>query len=155
MFNLFNKKEDFLAPISGELIAIEKVNDPVFAQKMMGDGFGIIPCDSMVYAPMSGTVTVCFPTNHAVGIESDDGKEYLIHIGINTVELQGKGFTPHVVQGQKIKQGDPLIAIDLEEIKKLGYDSTVLVIFPNRTIELKEELKAIKDHQAIAIKFCK
>lgn len=153
MLNIFKKKELFLAPISGEMIQIEEVNDPVFSQKMMGDGFGIIPSDKTVYAPMSGTISVCFPTNHAVGIKTDNGKEFLIHIGINTVELKEKVFQSFVTQGQKIKQGDKLIEIDLDLLYSLKYDSTVIIVFPNSIIEMKELNKAIEHHESISMKF--
>ena len=153
MLNIFKKKELFLAPISGEIIQIEQVNDPVFSQKMMGDGFGIIPSDKTVYAPMSGTISVCFPTNHAVGIKTDNGREFLIHIGINTVELKEKVFQSFVTQGQKIKQGDKLIEIDLDLLHSLKYDSTVIIVFPNSIIEMKELNKAIEHHELISMKF--
>ena len=134
MRNLFRKKEVFLAPVSGTLSPIEAVEDPVFAQKMMGDGFAILSEDDVICAPWSGEVTVCFPTHHAVGIKSKDGRECLLHIGINTVELKGEGFTPYIEQGQKIAQKDPLIKIDREKLKAGGYDPLVICLFPNQTI---------------------
>lgn len=154
MFKLFQKKsEDFICPASGSLIPIEQVNDPVFSQKMMGDGFAIVPSGENVYAPLSGIISVCFPTKHAIGMKAENGVECLIHIGINTVELKGKGFTSLVSQGQMIKQGNPLVEFDLEEIKKLGYDPTIIVVFPERTLAMQVETKPIEHHQILPITF--
>lgn len=134
MRNLFRKKEPFLAPVSGRLMPIEAVDDPVFAQKMMGDGFAILSDDDVICAPWSGEITVCFPTNHAIGIKSTDGRECLLHIGIDTVKLNGEGFTPYIKQGQKITQKDPLVKIDRENLKERGYEPIVICLFPNQSI---------------------
>lgn len=156
MFNLFHKNtEDFISPVSGTLLPIEQVDDPVFSQRMMGDGFAIIPTEKTVFAPCSGVVSVCFPTKHAVGLKAADGKEFLLHIGINTVELKGKGFTSLVTQGQTVKQGDPLVDVDLDELKNLGYDPTVIVIFPEVMVDVQMDMKSMKHHQALPITFSK
>ena len=136
MLNLFKKKETFKTPIKGELIAITEVNDQVFSQKMMGDGFAIIPSENTVISPLSGTVDVVFPTKHAIGIKSNTGIEFIIHIGIDTVKLNGEGFTSYVEQGQKISQGEKLVTFDLDLIKSKGYDTSVIVIFPNNDVKL-------------------
>lgn len=152
MFNLFKKSESCVAPASGKLIAISEVKDEVFSKKMMGDGFAIIPTEKTICAPYSGTVSFCFPTKHAIGIKTLDGKEILIHIGIDTVKLKGEGFQAFATESQKIKQGDTLIAMDLDFIKEKGYDPTVIVIFPNNTVELNTQDKNVKTQQLLNIK---
>lgn len=152
VFNLFKKKETFIAPVSGKLIPITEVNDQVFSQKLMGDGFAIVPSDGTVYAPLSGTISFCFPTKHAVGIKTDKGIEILIHMGLDTVELKGEGFNSYVSEGQKVKQGDKLAVMDLEAIKAKGYDCTVMIILPNSAVKSLEDPKNIEHHQEITLK---
>lgn len=115
------------SPAKGWVIPVSEVKDEVFASKGMGDGIGIIAKEGKVYAPFDGNVEVLFPTGHAVGL-SGDGLEVLIHIGINTVELDGKGFQAHVQQGDMVKKGDLLVTFDKELIEKEGYDSTIIFI---------------------------
>lgn len=147
---LFSKKKEVLqSPMAGTLLTLDKVPDEVFSQKMMGDGFAIDPSDGKVYAPFSGVITVAFPTKHAIGMKSKDGLEILIHIGMDTVELNGEGFTSHISEGQKIKQGDLLMEVDLAFIKEKGKPVITPVIFtqgqavtvknPGRTVSAKEE----------------
>jgi len=119
----------FASPVKGQLISIEKVNDPVFSQRLMGDGFAILPEDEYFFAPFNATVEMVFPTGHAIGLKSDDGLEVLIHIGLDTVKLKGEGFKMLVSQGDKVIIGDPLIKVDLKLIKKRGYDLTTPIIF--------------------------
>lgn len=152
MFNFFKKTEQFASPISGQLIPLSEVNDKVFSQKMMGDGFAIIPTDDTICAPFSGTVSFCFPTKHAIGIKTIDGKEILIHIGIDTVELKGEGFQAFVAENNKIKQGDKMIKMDRNFIKEKGYDPTVIIVFPNNTVELNVQDKNVKAQQSLNIK---
>lgn len=116
------------SPVKGHVVPVEQVQDEVFASKAMGDGIGIIPEATQVYAPCDGTVEVAFPTGHAVGISTDNGAEVLIHIGLNTVELDGKGFQACVKQGDKVKKGDLLVTFDKKYIECEGYDSTVIFI---------------------------
>ena len=110
---------------------LENVNDPVFAMKTMGDGVGIIPSEGRVYAPFDGKAAVVFPTGHALGLVDEDGLEVLIHIGIDTVQLNGKGFRAHIQQGDKVKKGDLLVEFDRELIEEEGYDTTVMYIITN------------------------
>lgn len=114
-------------PVKGQVIPVSDVKDEVFASKGMGDGVGIIPEEGKVYAPFDGSVEAVFPTGHAVGL-SANGVETLIHIGINTVELNGKGFEVKVQQGDTVKKGDLLVEFDKAMIEKSGYDSTVIFI---------------------------
>lgn len=120
-----------VAPASGEVIALSQVNDPVFSQGMMGLGCGLHTEDKILYAPISGEVVTLFPTLHAIGIRAENGLEILIHIGINTTELNGKGFTPFVKQGSMIRKGKKMIEVDFELIKENGYDPTTMMIITN------------------------
>lgn len=106
------------SPFTGESIPLENVPDQVFAQKMMGDGGAVIPTDGKFYAPTDGTVNFIFPTKHALGFTTDTGIALLFHIGIDTVKLEGKGFTIHATEGQKVKKGDLLGEFDIEFIKE-------------------------------------
>lgn len=145
MFNLFKKKEKFKSPVSGKLIPLAAVNDQVFSQKMMGDGFAIIPSDTMIYAPISGEVTMLFPTKHAVGVKTKTGVEFIIHIGLDTVELNGEGFKTYIQQGQKINQGDKLVEFNDTFIKSKGYDATVIIVFPNNDVKINEKTMTISN----------
>lgn len=119
------------APISGELVKLADVNDKVFASGALGNGIGIVPSSGNVYAPFGGTVVTAFPTGHAFGIKSADGVEALIHIGIDTVQLEGKGFSAAVAQGQTVEAGDLLCTVDLDAVKAAGYDATTIVVVTN------------------------
>lgn len=105
-------------PIKGEIIKIEEVPDVVFSEKILGDGFAIKPQDNKVYAPVDGIVRVLFPTNHAVAIKTEDDIEILVHIGVDTVKLNGEGFTTYIQQGDKIKKGDLMISFNKELVEK-------------------------------------
>ena len=118
MFGLFKNKEiSLIKPIEGKIIKITKVEDPAFSQKMLGDGFAIEPTKGEVKSPVDGKIVQKFPTNHALGIETKEGIEILIHVGINTVELKGEGFKSFVKVGDKVKKGDKLLEFDIEFIK--------------------------------------
>lgn len=130
MMGLFSrKKEAFVCPLAGTLLTLENVPDEVFAKKMMGDGFAVDPSDGKVYAPVSGVIKAAFPTKHAIGIEVKDGTEILIHIGMDTVELNGEGFTSHISEGMKIKQGDLMMEVDLAFVKSKGKPVITPVVF--------------------------
>lgn len=122
-------KETIVSPIKGKVIAIEEVPDPVFAQKMMGDGCAVVPEDGKVYAPFDATVEMIAPTKHAVGLKSKDGLEVLIHFGLETVELKGEGFTWHVEEGQEVKKGDLLYEADYEMFtqKKINLITPIVI----------------------------
>lgn len=128
--SVYNPKE-IAMPVSGEVIPLETVRDEVFASGAMGKGVGIIPESERVLSPISGTLNVVFPTGHAYGIVGDNGVEILIHIGINTVELQGEGLFIKVKQGQHIKRGEVLCTFDKKLITDKGYDSTIMLIVTN------------------------
>lgn len=132
------------SPVKGHVIPVSQVKDEVFASRTMGDGVGIIPAEGKVYAPCDGTIQVVFPTGHAVGISSGD-TEALIHIGINTVELNGKGFTAHVQQGQTVKKGELLVAFDRDFIESNGYDPTVVFIVTEKKDSQNLEICSDRD----------
>ena len=117
-----------VAPVSGKVIPLEEVADPTFAGKVLGDGFAIVPEDSMIKSPVNGTVELMYETGHAVGLSTDDGKEILIHIGIDTVAMNGEGFHIIAKTGQNVKCGDPLVEVDFEKIRKVGKSDSVIVI---------------------------
>ena len=108
---------------------MEEVQDETFAQKMLGDGFAILPENGEVCSPVNGTVSSVFDTKHAVCLVSDGGLEILIHIGIDTVNLQGKYFTAHVKDGDTVKAGQPLVTFELDQVKKAGYDTVIPLVF--------------------------
>lgn len=120
-----------LAPVDGEYLPLTQVNDKTFSQKLVGDGFAIEPVTGDIFAPVSGKVISVFPTKHAITLESENGVQILLHMGIDTVDLGGKGFTVLVKDGQDIAAGDPLAKMDLQAIKDAGKQTTVLVLFPD------------------------
>ena len=132
-FTAEQMNEEFAVPVKGTLMPVTEVADQAFASKAMGDGIAIDPADGKIYAPFSGTISVAFPTGHAYGITAANGKEVLIHIGMDTVELNGKGFKPHVKQGDTVKQGDLLTEVDLDYIRSQGKPVITPVIFTDGT----------------------
>lgn len=149
------KKNQFVAFMTGQVIGLEKVEDQVFSSKMMGDGYAIEPSDGKVVSPVDGEITVAFPTGHAYGIKTKDGKEILLHLGIDTVELEGKGFTPHVKVGDKVKAGDHIADMDLELIKKENKPLTSMLIFTSgESVDVKklDEMVTIEETDIVEIK---
>lgn len=125
------KSEDIGSPIAGEVVALTEVPDQVFASESMGKGVGIVPTHGRAVSPVNGIVTTLFKTKHAIGITSDNGAEILIHIGMDTVQLDGQHFTAHVKQGDKVSMGDLLLEFDLEKIKAAGFQVVTPVIITN------------------------
>lgn len=123
-----------LSPIDGKIIQIEKVPDQTFAEKLLGDGFAVIPSGNSIYAPADGEITVLFPTKHAFAITTKEGLELLVHIGIDTVALNGEGFTAYVSQGDKVQKGDKILTLDSEFIKSKGKSLITPVIITNMDI---------------------
>lgn len=145
---LFKKKVDFpyesgnlYSITDGKLISIEKVNDEMFSQKMMGDGVAFISESGEVVSPCNGEVSMIFATNHAIGIIADDGTEILIHIGLDTVKENGKGFKSFIKDGAKVKRGQKLISFDIKYLESKGYDLAIPMIITNmdEVSELKYE----------------
>lgn len=135
IFDRFKKNTDTLSmtsPVKGEVMNITQVADPVFSSQALGDGVGIKPESMQLYSPIAGEIVSVFPTKHAVGIKSIEGSvELLIHIGIETVNLNGEGFALSINQGDQVKQGDLLGEVDFSMIEAKGYDPTFMVILTN------------------------
>ena len=122
---------DLVAVANGEVIAIEAVADPVFSGKMMGDGFAVEPTDGTIVSPVNGTIKSVFPTKHAIGIETKDGVEVLVHMGIDTVSLEGKPFSVKVKEGDQVQAGQVLAQVDLEALQQADKKATMIVVFTN------------------------
>lgn len=134
------KDETITSPVTGCIVALKEVNDPVFSTEMMGKGFAVIPESNTVTAPVSGVLTVVYDSKHAFGIQSDDGAEVLVHIGIDTVNLAGEHFETNLTQGAIVKQGQVLGTFDKAAIVEKGYDPTVMTIITNTPAYAKVEL---------------
>lgn len=131
---LFGKKETsavLYAPVTGRKVTLEEVPDPVFSQRMMGDGIAIEPTEGVVVSPVEGEVVQVFPTKHAVGLKTDSDAEILIHIGLETVSMNGEGFEAFVSQGDKVKVGDKLIQFDINLVKEKVKSTVTPIIITN------------------------
>lgn len=137
---LFGKKtekqteETVFAPLTGSLLNLEDVPDPVFSQKMMGDGMAIEPAEGVLVSPVDGEIIQLFHTKHAIGIKSATGMELLLHIGLETVAMNGEGFEAFVKEGDKVKVGDKLITFDLDLIKEKAASTITPIIITNGDI---------------------
>ena len=131
--NIFGKDSgiDIGAPVTGTLISITEVNDPAFSGEILGKGVAVIPSDTRICAPVDGTVSTVFPTGHAAAVTSKEGAEILIHVGLDTVKLNGKHYTIHAAEGQEVKKGDLLLEADIEQIKAEGYDVITPMVICN------------------------
>ena len=143
-----NDQDPMLVPLKGKVVNLEAVPDPVFAEKMMGDGFAIDPADGTIVSPIDGEVITIFPTKHAISLKSKQGREILIHVGLETVQLNGDGFTPLVMDGQKIKKGQELLKVDFDAIKEKVPSILTPVVFTN----LGENEKVTVEGQEIFIR---
>ncbi|MFV3011638.1 PTS glucose transporter subunit IIA [Clostridium botulinum] len=146
MFGFFKKGKKIFAPVVGRVLELSEVPDEVFASKLAGDGVAIECEDNTIVAPADGVISLIFKTNHAVGITLEDGTELLVHIGIDTVKLEGKGFERLLEEGDKVKVGDPIIKLDREFIKAQGYSLITPVLITNpdnvKNIEYKTGFNA-------------
>ncbi|HEO8615421.1 TPA: PTS glucose transporter subunit IIA [Streptococcus suis] len=151
-----SSRKNVFSPLSGQILPLEKVNDATFSKKMLGDGVAIIPKDGKVYAPFDGAVTSLFPTKHAIGLTSDEGVELLIHFGLETVELKGRGFVSHVSDGEKVEKGQLMLEVDVEMLVVEGYDIVTPVVVTNTQeyldvllLSTKEEVNYADDLLAV------
>lgn len=137
------------APAEGRLISIDKVNDAVFSKKLLGDGYAVIPSAGKIVSPVDGIIDSIFPTKHAFGIKTVVGDEIILHIGIDTVELNGEPFEVFVKQGDKVQAGVKLAEVSIEKLK--GKDPTTMVVFSNPNIEsiLLEEKGAVNRGEVV------
>lgn len=143
LLNLFKKKEEWFniySPLNGSVIALEEIPDEAFAQKMIGDGCGINPIDGSIYAPVDGEIDI-FTTNHAVSFDISNGLEMIVHFGIDTVKLDGEGFTRVATTGSTVKKGDELIKYNLTYIKNHAKSVKTPVIITN--MEMIEKLEVV------------
>ena len=139
----------FASPMNGEIYPIEEVPDEAFAGKMMGDGFFVLPVDGNVLAPEDGEVQFVFETNHALGLKTQSGIEYLIHVGVDTVKLEGKGFKAFVENHSLVKQGDKLLEVDIDYVKSHAPSNACIVIFTSG-----ETVKLTKTGRVQALEVC-
>ena len=129
---LFGKNtDDFYAPMAGKAVPITEVPDPTFAEGMLGNGIAIEPAEGKVYAPCDATVDMMFTTGHAVSLVADNGAEILIHVGLETVSLEGKPFKVHAANGDKVKKGQLLIEVDLDAVKAAGLPTITPMVVCN------------------------
>lgn len=122
---------EVVSPLTGRVMALKDIADPVFSQELMGKGIAIEPTEGKVVSPINGTVVMLFDTHHAIGLKSNDGVEVLIHVGMDTVELKGKGFTPHIKTGDQVSVGDLLVEFDIDFIKEAGYQTVTPIVVTN------------------------
>lgn len=125
------KADNLVAPMNGQIVPLKEVSDPVFASESLGKGVGIIPLDGKIYSPVNGKISAVFDSNHAIGIESENGAEILIHVGIDTVTLNGEGFISHITMGQKVKKGELILEVNLEKIAEKKLDNVTMVVVTN------------------------
>ena len=152
--NLFKGNSvEICAPVSGQIHPISEVNDPTFAEEMVGKGIAILPSEGKFYAPCDGQLVALFPTGHAFCMLSSDGAEVLVHIGLDTVKLKGEHFTIHATQGQTVKKGDLIVEADLEGIKNSGYDiiTPVIVSNPDKFSKLDKKDGAISAGEPVIL----
>ncbi|GEO79452.1 N-acetylglucosamine and glucose PTS, EIICBA [Companilactobacillus mindensis DSM 14500] len=133
LFGFGKKKitETLYAPVIGKVQALENVSDQVFAQKMMGEGFGVVPSEGKIYSPIEGTVTSVFKTKHAIGFKTPTGLEVMVHMGLDTVDLEGKPFEILVQENDQVGVHTPIANMDLQQVKDAGKDTVVLTIITN------------------------
>ena len=151
-----NKEETIVSPMTGKLLPIEEVPDEVFSQKMMGDGFAIDPSAGVVVSPVDGEIINLFPTKHAIGIRTQTGREVLIHIGIDTVKLEGKGFNSFVEEGDSITAGQKLLEFDMNFVKENAPSLISPIVFTNleegTTVQLAKEQVTQGEKEIISFK---
>ena len=157
MLNFFKENFEIFAPVDGFFIKISDVPDKIFSQKVIGDGIAIRAVGEIVSSPIDGKIIEIFDTNHVFIIEGKSGVQIIVHIGINTIELQGNGFERLIREGESVKVGDPIIKMDRDEINKKEQDLMVPIIIANMdnvNITKYCDLKYVKRGQDIILKYC-
>jgi glucose-specific phosphotransferase system IIA component len=135
---------NFTSPLNGEIIPLEKVNDTAISEKMLGEGFAIKPENGRVLSPVNGVVNAMYPTGHAIGILSDEGYEFLIHIGVNTFKLKEGDIKIYIQEGTRVAQQEVLVEFDKEKLEASGVDVTTSVLFVNR-----EEFELLRQNEYV------
>ncbi|MFK9090197.1 PTS glucose transporter subunit IIA [Bacillus salipaludis] len=131
MFGLFKrKKTEVFSPVDGKIVNIEQVNDPVFSSKAMGEGMAFLPTSEKIFSPIDGEVINIFPTKHAILLKTQSNLDVLLHVGINTVELNGKGFEILVKEGQQVTKKTELLKIDFQVLEEAEKENTIILVFP-------------------------
>lgn len=146
---------ELYAPMKGEVLDVSKSADPAFASKAMGEGVAINPSEGVIYAPADGTISLIFPTKHAMGITLNSGVELLIHAGIDTVKMEGKGFETFVETGAKVKKGDKLLSFDMDLVKEKGYQTQTMFLVADakgKEVEVIEATNADNDTKIMKLK---
>ena len=149
---LVEKSSDFYSPVKGEMMSLSDVNDDVFSEKLVGDGIAIKPSEGVLYAPVSGEITVVYKTGHAIAMKTSSGAEILFHVGLDTVQLQGKYFEPKVEVGAIVEPGDELLKFDIENIANAGYETTVMVLVTNQNdfnIKVLKDIKTVNNSDVV------
>lgn len=131
MLHLFQKKVTIVSPVSGSIVGLDRVNDPVFSKKIVGDGCAVLPEDSTVCSPCDGKLTQIIETNHAFCVESDDGLDLLVHIGLDTVKLKGSGFRRLKEEGARVKSGEPVMQVDFAYLRSQKKEIVTPVLITN------------------------
>lgn len=152
-FRKKKKETNLKAFATGKVIALKDVKDEMFSAGLMGPGIAIESNDGKYYSPVNGTITMLFPTKHALGLKSDDGQELLLHIGIDTVALKGEGFTAFVQDGQKVSAGDPLLSADLDFLRSKGLETAAILCItepkePQISFTTQDTVQAAQDNIA-------
>ncbi|MDT8862563.1 PTS glucose transporter subunit IIA [Alkalihalobacillus sp. MEB130] len=138
------EQEEFFSPLAGQLLSLEQVPDPVFSEKMMGDGVAVIPEEGVLVSPVEGEVIQIFHTKHAIGIRSVTGLEILFHVGLETVELNGEGFSILIEEGQIVKVGDPLLHFDIPFLKSKNKEIVTPIIITNSSQKVEDIVQVEK-----------
>lgn len=149
----FTKKKTITAVANGEFHPLETVNDPVFAQKMMGDGVALLPKDKQIYSPVSGRITMISEQKHGIGIQLKDGTDVLIHMGIDTVELNGAPFDLTINVDEWVEQGEFLGTMDIEAIKEAGKETMIMIVCPEKELKkiVYSQKQAVEKQSELAV----
>lgn len=148
-FGKKNITDSLSSPATGNIQTLENVADPLFAQKVMGEGFGVIPNNEKVFSPITATVTSVFKTKHAIGLKTDDGLEVMVHMGLDTVELNGEPFEIKVNEGDKVENNTLIATMDLNKVKDAGKDTVVLTIVTNTADKVEKAEMTINDTSSV------